>query len=81
MKTERETSEKRAKSEQLGLGIGESGVQRADEIGDAGYVMAGAPLLESLGEALGGAGIGVAGGADLDGGGSGEQEFDRVFGE
>ena len=59
--------------------VGEGGVQRADEFGDAGYVMTGAPLFEALGEALGGAGIGVAGGADLDGGGSGEEKFDRVF--
>ena len=41
--------------------------------------MAAAPRFEPLREALGGARIGVAGGADLDRGGPGEQEFDRVF--
>jgi hypothetical protein len=33
-----------------------------------------------VGEALDGAGVGVAGGADLDGGGAGQQELDRVLG-
>ena len=36
--------------------------------------------LQAVGDVFGGAGIGVAGGADLDGGGAGEQELDGVFG-
>ena len=42
--------------------------------------MAGAPLLQSRGNAFGGAGIGEAGGANLDSGGSGEKELNRVLG-
>jgi hypothetical protein len=53
--------------------------ESASETRDAFYVVAAAPGLEAFGEAFGGAGVGVAGGADLDGGGSGEHEFDGVF--
>ncbi len=42
--------------------------------------MTGAPLLQGVGDALDGSGIGVAGGSDLDGGCTGQQELDRVFG-
>jgi hypothetical protein len=54
--------------------------ESASETRDAFYVVAAAPGLEAFGEAFGCAGIGVAGRADLDGGGSCEQEFDRIFG-
>ena len=52
----------------------------AREGSNAFDVMAAAPGFESFGEAFGGARIGVAGGADLDGGRAGEHELDRVFG-
>jgi hypothetical protein len=42
-------------------------------------VVAGAPLLEAGGDAFGGAGIGIAGSADLDGSSSREKELDSVL--
>ena len=40
----------------------------------------GAPAFEAVGDVFDGAGVGVAGGAYLDGGGTGDHEFDGVLG-
>src|SRR6185437_1421365 len=62
------------------LSFGFGAVQFADEAGDFFDVVMLAPGFESLGDALDSAGVGVAGGSDLDGSGSGEKEFDGIFG-
>ncbi len=51
----------------------------AGEAGDALDPVAAAPGFQAPGEALGGARVGVAGRAYLDGCGSGEEELDRVL--
>ena len=54
--------------------------EAAGEFGYAGDFVGGAPALEAVGYVFYGAGVGVAGCAYLDGGGSGEHEFYGVFG-
>ncbi len=54
-------------------------LQRAGEAGYPLHLVAAAPGLEAVRQPLAGSRVGVAGGAHLDGGGAGQQEFDRIF--
>lgn len=51
----------------------------AGEFRDFGDVMARAPVGEARADVLDGSRVSIACGADLDGGGSGEEKFDGIF--
>ena len=50
------------------------------KIGNAGDVVIAAPLVEAVHNLLGGAGIPIAGGSDLNRGGAGQHEFNDIGG-